>query len=183
MNQALLELIQQKKRTLIAALVLLLLNIGLYAVTAGYLEPKIAVSQISWTDLRQRIAVAGRADVATVYRRGVDDLKKIAPRVPVKRQFPRVLGDILDAAASSAVVISNVSYKPQPIKDRDVLAYGISMTVGGSYAAVKSLLGDLQNKSEMIVIDGLSLSNSNLFEEKVVLDLRLTVYLQGKEGA
>jgi type IV pilus assembly protein PilO len=183
MNQALLELFRQKKRTLIVALVLLLLNIGLYTVSAGFLEPKIAASQASWTALRQRIAVAGRADVATVYRRGVDDLKKLAPRFPVKRQFPRVLGDILDAAASSAVVTSNVSYKPQAIKDQDLLAYGISMTVGGSYAAVKSLLGDLQNNSEMIVIDGISLSNSDLYEENVVLDLRLTVYLQGKEGA
>jgi type IV pilus assembly protein PilO len=94
-----------------------------------------------------------------------------------------VLGDILDAAASSAVVTSNISYKPQAIKDHDLLAYGITMTVGGSYAAVKSLLGDLQNNSEMIVIDGISLSNSDLYEENVVLDLRLTVYLQGKEGA
>jgi type IV pilus assembly protein PilO len=183
MNQALLELFRQKKRTLIVALVLLLLNIGLYAVTAGYIEPKISTSQALWTNLRQRIAVAGKADVATVYRRGVDDLKKLAPRFPVKRQFPRVLGDILDAAASSAVVTSNVSYKPQAIKDHDLLAYGISMTVGGSYAAVKSFLGDLQNNSEMIVIDGISLSNSDLYEENVVLDLRLTVYLQEKEGA
>jgi type IV pilus assembly protein PilO len=183
MNQALLELFRQKKRTLIVALALLLLNIGLYAVSAGYIEPKISTSQALWTNLRQRIAVAGKADVATVYRRGVDDLKKLAPRFPVKRQFPRVLGDILDAAASSAVVTSNVSYKPQAIKDHDLLAYGISMTVGGSYAAVKSLLGDLQNNSEMIVIDGISLSNSDLYEENVVLDLRLTVYLQGKEGA
>ena len=183
MNQALLELIQQKKRSLIVAVVLIVLNIGLYAVTAGYLEPKIAVAQASWSDLRQRVAVAGRADVATVYRRGVDDLKKLMVRVPVKRQFPRVLGDILDAAASSAVITGNVSYKPQTIKDQDLLAYGISMTVGGSYAAVKSFLGDLQKNSELIVLDGISLSKGDLYEENVVLDLRMTVYLQGKEGA
>ena len=183
MNQALLELIQQKKRSLIVAVVLLVFNIGLYAVTAGYLEPKIAVAQASWSDLRQRVAVAGRADVATVYRRGVDDLKKLMVRVPVKRQFPRVLGDILDAAASSAVITGNVSYKPQTIKDQDLLAYGISMTVGGSYAAVKSFLGDLQKNSELIVLDGISLSKGDLYEENVVLDLRMTVYLQGKEGA
>jgi len=183
MNQALLELLQQKKRSLIVAAVLLVLNIGLYAVTAGYLDPKIAVTQAAWSDLRQRVAVAGRADVATVYRRGVDDLKKLMVRVPVKRQFPRVLGDILDAAASSAVVTGNVSYKPQSLKDQDLLAYGISMTVGGSYAAVKSFLGDLQSNSELIVIDGISLSKGDLYEENVVLDLRMTVYLQGKEGA
>ena len=185
MKQALLELYQQKKRTLIAAVVLIVLNIGLYAVTAGYLEPKVAALQAAWSDLRQRVAVAGRADVATVYGRGVDDLKKLASRVPAKRQFPRVLGDILDAAASSAVVTGNVSYKPQKtIKGQeDLLAYDITMTVGGSYAAVKSLLGDLQKNSELVVVDGVKLSKSDLFEENVVMDLRLTVYLQAKEGA
>ena len=66
-----------------------------------------------------------------------------------------MLGDILDAAASSAVVTGNVSYKPQAIKDQDLLAYGVSMTVGGSYAAVKSFLADLQKNSELIVIDGI----------------------------
>lgn len=184
MKQALLELVQQKKRTLIVAIVLLVLNGGLYAVTAGYLEPKIVVLQASWTELRQRVAVAGKADVASVYRRGVDDLKKFMERVPVKRQFPRVLGDLLDVAASNAVVTGNVSYKPQVIKERDdLLAYGISMSVGGSYAAVKSFLADLQKNSELIVIDGISLSKSDFYEENVVMDLRLTVYLQGKEGA
>ena len=185
MKQALLELYLQKKRTLIASVVLLVLNIVLYAVTAGYLEPKVAALQASWTDLRQRVAVAGRADVATVYGRGVDDLKKLASRVPVKRQFPRVLGDILDAAASSAVVTGNVSYRPQKAfkGKEDLLAYDITMTVGGSYAAVKSFLGDLQKNSELVVVDGVTLSNRDLFEENVVMDLRLTVYLQGKEGA
>lgn len=183
MNQALLELFRQKKRTLIVALVLLLLNIGLYAVTAGYLEPAVITSQASWTDLRQRVAAAGKADVATVYRRGMDDLKKLEARIPAKRDFPRLLGDILDAAASSAVVTGNVSYKPQVVKDRDLLAYGISMSIGGSYAAVKSFLGDLQKNREMIVIDSVSLSKSDLYEENVVMDLRLTVYLQGKGGA
>jgi type IV pilus assembly protein PilO len=184
MKQALLEICREKRRTLFVVLVLLLLNIALYAVTVGYLEPKIVASQDSWNALRQRVAVAGKADVATVYQRGVDDMKKLLLRVPAKRQFPRVLGDILDAAASSAVVTGNVSYKPQAVKGKeDLLAYGVSMSVGGSYAAVKSFLGDLQKNSEMIVIDSINLSKSDLYEENVVMDLRLTIYLQGKEGA
>jgi len=183
MKQALLELFREKKRTLIAALFLFLFNVCLYAVSAGYLAPHIARSQVSWTELRQRVAVAGRADVATVYQRGVEDLKKLATRIPAKRQYPQVLGEILDAAASSAVVSGNISYKPQVVKNQGLLAYGVTMTVGGSYAAVKSFLGDLQKSSELVVIEGLSLSKSDLFEENVVMDLRLTVYLQGREGA
>jgi type IV pilus assembly protein PilO len=183
MKQALLELIRLKKRMLLALLVLLVLNIAFLAVESAYLGPRIVAAQASWNDLRQRVAVAGRADVATVYRRGVDDLKKLEALIPVKRQFPRALGDILDAAAASAVMTGNVSYKPQAVKDRDLLAYGVSMTVGGSYAAVKSFLGDLQKNSEMIVIDDIALTNTDLYEENVVMDLRLTVYLQGREGA
>jgi len=68
--------------------------------------------------------------------------------IPAKRQFPRVLGDILDAAASSAVTTGSVSYKPQAIKDQELMDYSISMSVGGSYAAVKSFLADLQKNSE-----------------------------------
>ena len=57
------------------------------------------------------------------------------------------------------------------------------MTVGGSYAAVKSFLSDLQRNGELIVVDSISLSNSDLYEENIIMDLRLTIYLQGKEGA
>lgn len=184
MNQAFRELIIQKRRLLIAVAVLLVCNIGLYIFINVYIAPSIILSQKSWNDLRQRVAVAGRADVASVYRRGIDDLKKISTKIPVKRQLPRVLGDVLDSAASSGVVTGAVSYKPKIVKEHDeLLMYSVSMSVSGSYAAVKSFLGDLQKNSELIVVDGVSLSNSDLYEENVVMDLRLSIYLQGREGA
>lgn len=183
MKQVVQELFQKKKRMLITAGVLLVLNIALYALVTGYLEPAVIKSRSSWSALRQRLAVAGKVDVATVFRRGTDDLKKLMTRIPAKRDFPRVLGDILDAAATNAVVTGSVSYKPQDVKGQNLLAYGISMSVGGSYAALKSFLADLQKNSEMIVIDSMSISKSDLYEENLTLDLKLTVYLQGKEGA
>src|SRR6185369_1899438 len=97
MKQALQELLQQKRGLLITVAVLLLLNIGLYGAINAYLAPSIISSQSSWNDLRQRVAGAGRADVASVYRHGIDDLKKLSTRIPLKRQFSRVLGDLLDS--------------------------------------------------------------------------------------
>jgi type IV pilus assembly protein PilO len=183
MNQAFQELFRQKRTLLISLAVLLVLNIGLYVANSAYLAPAIISSQASWNDLRQRVAVAGRSDVASVYRRGNDDLKKISTRVPAKRQFVRVLGDILDSAASSGVVTGSVSYKPQPVKGQDLLIYTVSMSVSGSYAAVKSFLGDIQKNSELVVVDSINLSNGDLFEENVVMDIHLSIYLQGREGA
>jgi type IV pilus assembly protein PilO len=184
MKQALIELFQQKRRSLIVLAVILLLNIVLYLVISLYLAPAIITSQSSWNDLRQRVAVAGRADVATVYRRGIEDLKKLSLKIPAKRQFPRVLGDILDSAASSGVITGAISYKPQVVKGHEeLLVYSVSMSVSGSYAAVKSFLGDLQKISELVVIDGVTLMNGDLYEENVVMDIRLNIHLQGGEGA
>jgi type IV pilus assembly protein PilO len=184
MIQALRELYIQKRRLLIILAVLLAVNICLYALLNAYLAPSIIASRASWNDLRQRVAVAGRSDVASVYRRGVDDLKKIMLKVPVKRQFPRVLGDILDNAASSGVVTGAVSYKPQIIKGQEeLMAYNVTVAVSGSYAAVKSFLGDMQKSSDLIVVEEISLLNGDLFEETVSMELKLSVYLQGREGA
>jgi type IV pilus assembly protein PilO len=183
MKQVIIELVRQNRRLLIAAAALLLLNVVLLCVISYYLSPAVVSSQASWNSLRQRIAVTGRADVQTVYSRGLEDLKKLSERIPVKRQFPRVLGDILDAAASSGVATGAVSYRAQTVKEDDLLAYGITMNVMGGYAAVKSFLSDLQKLNEMVVVDGISLSNTDLFEENVSMDLKLTVYLQGREGA
>ena len=184
MKQALKELFQQKRRPIIALVVLLLLNIGLYVAVNAYLAPAIVTSQATWNDLRQRVAVVGKADVASVYSRGTDDLKKLSTKVPVKRQLPRVLGDILDSAASSGVITGAVNYRPQVVKGRDdLLVYDVSMTVSGSYAAVKSFLGDLQKNSEMVVVDSINLANTDLFEENVVMAVHVSIYLQGREGA
>jgi type IV pilus assembly protein PilO len=183
MKQAFQELLRQKRRMLIALAVLLLLNIGLYSANSSYLSAAIITSQASWNNLRQRVAVAGKADVASVYRRGIDDLNKVTTKIPTKRQFAGVLGDILDSAATSGVTTGAVSYKPQVVKGQDLLVYTVSLSVTGSYAAVKSFIGDLQKSRELIVVDSINLSNSDLFEENVNLDVHLSIYLQGKGGA
>lgn len=184
MIQAFQEIFQQKRRLLIALAVLLLLNIGLYAAINAYLAPGIISSQASWNSLRQKVAIAARSDVAAVYRRGIDDLKKLMTKVPPRRQFPRVLGEILDNAATSGVATGMITYKPQVVKGQeDLLVYTVSMTVSGSYAAVKSFLGDLQKNSELVVVEGITLTNGDLYEENVALDLHLSIYLQSREGA
>jgi type IV pilus assembly protein PilO len=183
MNQAFQELIRQKRRALILLAALLLLNIGLYVTVSTYVAPAVIAAQVSWSDLRQRVAAVGKADVASVYRRGIDDLKKLSAKVPEKRQFPRVLGELFDSAASSGVNTGSVTYKPEAVKGQDLLSYTVTMSVSGRYAAIKSFLADLQKQGEMIVVDDIKLSNSDLYEENVSMELHLIVYLQGRLGA
>jgi len=179
MTQILLEIIRQRQRILAVVLALLVLNIAVLVFLKAYLAPAISGAQTTWGDLRRRVAVAGQNDASTIYRRGKADLEQLRTHIPPKNQFPRLLGVIFDTAASDDVRVGTITYKPMAVKENPaLLSYGLSLSVGGSYAAVKNFLADLQKNGELIVIDGMSMANNDPYEENVSMDLHVTVYLR-----
>lgn len=181
MKQYVFEIIRQKWRLLGVILFLLLLNVTLGFVVSAYQSPSLADLQSKWNNLRRQAAQIGLVDAATLHRQGTVDLEKLKTRIPEKRQFARLLSDLLEAAASNAVDVGSISYKPVPIKEEALLSYQLSFSVVGGYAAVKSYLSDLQKNQELIVVDSVVFSNNDLFVENVAMDLKLTIYL--REGA
>lgn len=179
MKEILVELFRLKRRSLIAIAVLLVINVILYIVISAYQEPGLTNARHQWNDLRGRVAAISRGDVTSAYRQGKSDLERLKARIPQKREFPRILGEIMEAAASSNVVLGGVTYKPKTVKDENLLAYGVTLSMTGSYAAVKSFLADMQKSRELLVVDNITLTNSDPFEESVTMDLQLTIYLQG----
>lgn len=181
MKRYVLEIVRQKWRFLVVIMAMLLLNAALGLFFSAYLLPSLADLQTRWGSLRQKAVGAGKVDATVLHRQGTEDLEKLKAKIPEKRQFARVLGDLLEAAASSAVEVGTISYKPVPIKEEPLLSYQLSLSASGSYAAVKSYLADLQKNPELIVVDAVAFTNSDLFAENVIMDLRITVYL--REGA
>ncbi len=181
MNQILLEIIRQKRFVIIAVLLLLAVNVALMVVITLYQEPALEKSRSKWSELRNQAARTGHADAATLYRQGAADLEKLHSRIPLKREFARVLSDIIETTSDSGVTVGAISYKPASIKDEALLSYQLSFAVNGDYASVKSCLSDLLQNPELVVVDSITLANSDLYEEKVVMNLTLTVYL--REGA
>ena len=181
MKQYVLEIVRQKWRHLSIILLILLLNVTLAVVVSVYQLPSLADLQAKWNNLRRQAARAGKMDPTALHQQGVADLEKLKAKIPEKRQYARVLNDLFEAAASSAVDIGSISYKPVPFKDEALLSYQLSLSVSGGYASVKSYLADLQKNPELIVVDSVAFSNSDPLVEKVVMDLRITVYL--REGA
>lgn len=175
------EIVRQKWRLLSVILTLLLVNVILGVVVSAYQLPALLNMQTKWNDLRRQGVGSGHVDAATLHQQGAADLEKLKARVPEKRHFAKVLNDLLEAAASSAVEVGAISYKPVQIKEEALLSYKLSFAVSGSYAGVKSYLSDLQKSPELVVVDTVTFSNSDLFVENVVMNLGLTVYL--REGA
>lgn len=181
MRQILLELFRLERRSLVAIVALVLINCLLFAVIGVYQVPALDHARRACNELRGRVTALGRSDVTSIYRQGKGDLEKIRAMIPVKRDFPRVLGEVMDVIAANNLSLGAVTYKPQRVKDEELLAYAVSLSITGQYAGVKSLLADLQKERDLVVIDGIDLKNSDPFEEHVTMDLRLTVYL--REGA
>lgn len=179
MNQLLIEILRLKKVTFVIILVLILLNVALMVLINYYQSAELVAAQTKWSELRRKAASVGSADSSAMYRQGLSDLVKLKTKIPAKREFARVLGDLLEGAASSGVSAGSISYKPSILKDESLLSYQLSFSVAGGYAAIKSYLADLQKYPELIVVDDIALSNNDPFVENVVMDLHLTVYLQG----
>jgi len=179
MIQVIWEIARQRRRTLATILVLLLFNIAVLVFLKAYLASAIIDAQAKWSDLRRRAAVAGQNDASTIYRRGKADLEQLKAHIPHKSQFPGLLAGIFDTAASDGVRVGAVSYKPSVVKEnKALLSYGLTMSVSGSYAAVKNFLADMQKSSELIALDGMAMSNNDPYEENVTMNLSLTLYLQ-----
>jgi len=179
MKQFVFEIIRQKWRLLSIILTLLLLNLALFAVVSVYQLPSLADLQTKWSSLRSQTARAGLVNAATLHHQGSVDIEKLKTRIPEKREFARVLSELLESAASSAVEVGSISYRPVQLKEEALLSYQLSFSVSGRYAAVKSYLSDLLKTPELIVVDSVAFSNNDLFVENVVMDLRITVYLRG----
>lgn len=173
-----LELIRLKRRPLIAVTLLALVTLALSVAVDGYQEPKIADALTKWSELRRQVALRDQPDVAGEYRQAGIDLGTVRNRIVPRRQFARLLSEILEQAASSGVVTGQLSYKPRAIKEEHLLAYTVTMSVSGRYAAVKSFLADMLSSRELVVVEDFSMANNDLFQEKVTMDLHLTVYLR-----
>lgn len=179
MTQFLSEIVKQKWRHIVVVVLLLVLNsaLGIYVSTSQ--APDLIEKQKIWSSLRRQNSSTVRVDAESLYRLGNADLTKLKTRIPAKREFARILGEIYEMASGTAVDVEKISYKPVAIKEDVLQCYELTLTVNGSYAATKSFLADLLKNRELMVVDSVSFANQDMFSEHVTMDLRLTLYLRG----
>lgn len=175
------EIFKMRRGVIILLSVLVLVDIVLFGIVS-FQRPRLAGLQTRWFEKRQSAALGKVRDAAAVYRKGVEDLKSFRNRMPAKKDFARTLGELFDMAADNGLAISNIAYKPGPVKGREELAvYEMSFSVAGRYAAVKSFIADLLKWPNIITIETLSLNSSKSTEESVDLRVQVSQYLRTEE--
>lgn len=176
-RRQILELAKSKKWILAAILVLVLVNIGIAAYSRFIQQPTLAKLQQEWSEKRL-LLTGGKGDLSAIYRQGEADLAAFQQRIPLKRDFTRVMMEVFELASNNGLKVKGITYKPDLLKESNLVVYGIVMTVDGKYAGIKSFISDLQCYGGLVTMDSISLTSSSMTEEEVSLKMQLSAYLR-----
>lgn len=179
-KQQFLDLIEPRKKSIGLVLLLVLVNVAISWYVHAVQQPRLDRLLDEW-EAKRTLNAGGKNDVAAIYRRGTADLQTFRERIPAKKDFSRVMMETFEDAADNGLKITGVTYKPQLIPEERLVAYAVNMNLVGKYAAIKSFMADLQCRKSLLVINSVSLSNSSMTEESVILNLQLSAYLRSEE--
>jgi len=174
------EITRTRPKALILVLVLVCADVGLFLYSSLYQSPQLAELQSQWFT-RRKNAGSPLTDKVAIYQQGKADLETWRSRIANKKDLARIVGELYELAAANSVSIGGITYKPEIIKDENLIVYGTGFNVTGKYAAIKSFIADLGNLREMVIVDAISLNNPKMTEERVDLRVGLTIYLR-QEG-
>lgn len=180
--QMLRDMIAARRNSFAFIAFLALLNLSVLLFLSLWQQPELKKAQVEWFAKRDALAKGEVLGDAARYHNGVRDLELFQKRLVPKKEFAGLLSQIYETAKNNSLTLKGVSYKPAPVKGEALLSYGISFTVQGKYASVKSFLADLVRYPEMVTVDSVALNNPNSIEESVNLKVQVTAYLK-TEGA
>jgi type IV pilus assembly protein PilO len=174
------EIVKLRKKSFALAFVLLMANALLYSYVSTVQQTKIETLQNNLLEKRRQNAF-GTENKTVVYSQGLRDLTIFRSKIPPKKEFTRVVGELFETAANNSLSVGNVGYKPELTKEGGFLVYTLTFGVTGSYAAIKSFVSDIERTQEILFIDHLSLNNTNATQESVSLKIQISAYF-GTEG-
>jgi len=183
MNLAMIgEIFAVRRRAFVLLAVVALADLALVLYLSVWQKPALERTLSEWSAKRDAAARGTERSAGLRYREAERDLAKLQERFIPKKEFAGFLSDLFGIAKGNSLRLNGISYKPGVIKDEGLVTYGLSFTVTGKYAAVKSFVADLVRLPKMVTLDSISLGNSSKTEEIVDLKVQLTVYLK-PEGA
>jgi type IV pilus assembly protein PilO len=172
-----LEIIKMRKKSCLAIIALGLVNILLYIFIMSFQVSKLDALRNQWLDKRQRPSF-GALDKTLIYSQGKKDLAVFNSRIPPKKDFMRVVGELFDIASNNGLSVGSVGYKPELIKDRNLLVYGLTFSVSGSYAAVKNFIADIEQSPEMVSLDQITLTGGEASQDSVKVSVQISAFFR-----
>ncbi len=173
------EIIKTRKKSIGWILALAIMNLSMYGFISLSQEPKLETLQKEWFNKRR--SSGGSIDKALVYVQGKKDIEDFYSKIPPKKDFTRVIGNLFEIASNNGLKIGSVAYKPEMIKGSDILDYTLTFSVKGGYAAIKSFISDIERSNEILSIDSVSLKNTDISGDAVDFSVNISAYFRAEK--
>lgn len=170
------QILQLRKRTVLALALLLLLATVLQLFISLYQRPKVERQSAEWLQLREKEGRgAALQDRETLYRNGQADLAKFHEKIYPKSQFARFIGELYEMTSKNNLELLSITYKPSLAKGEKLLNYALTLSVSGTYPQLKRFIYDLgAGTSNMLVIDSIAIAATDAEAGAIQLQLSLT---------
>ena len=175
------EIVRQRRRQLILLGCLLLVATAVYLLRVSVLQEKLVDARRDWAQQRTQLKQKTMQGKAELYDTAQLDFAKFTSRIPDKKEFARVIGELFEYADNNSLSIGSVSYKPVKTIN-GYLEYQINIDVTGRYGEIKSFLTDINQAKEIITVDEVKFNKGGkLFDDEVTMRAILTVLFGAKE--
>lgn len=176
---------QRRNQVLIVGGLLLLILVA-WAGQSWIVEPRLKDLQSEQLRLQQQVRqrqlqeARSGVPVSTVEQIN-SNLQRFNALIPDIKEFSSFVGELFTLAEEANLDIAQVNYKPEHDPYSELVLYGVSFSVDGSYAELKKFIHLLENSSRIILIDNIALSDKSDKsdkQEKVSLQIKLRSYFR-----
>ncbi|HEY4975131.1 MAG TPA: hypothetical protein VII41_16065 [Steroidobacteraceae bacterium] len=147
--------------------------VGALALAAGALWPALHSLQA----MRAQLERPGAAHPAA---QPVDELDRFVAALPSRGQIPAVLGQVLEQADKSEVVLDKGQYSYSPAQSGRLARYAFEFPIKGSYPNIRQFVDNTLLAVPAAGLDKLSIERKNIGDAAVTADVRFVVYVRGE---
>ena len=170
----------------LAAAILLGLNLALALWGALVVTPE--TEQLQAAISRQKILLESRGNKQEhgkskeqVYLRNDKLLQDFFAKTPDHRELPALLEELFAYAKKLELSIERINYQPKHLTEPDLVQYGLTFQLTGSYDQIKHMIFLLEHSPRTITLNKLQFHRRSAQSSKVVLGMDLDTYFD-REG-
>jgi len=167
------------------ATLLLCLNIGLTILGIMKLSPETL--QLNAELARRKSQFAGRSRhhenavlPETLYLRNKKDLQESFSHIPKHAELPDLIEELFTYAGKLRLTIESISYQPKKLVGHNLVQYGLSFQLEGTYDQIKHMIFYLENSPRIISLHKLQFHQRDSHSTGVVLGLDMETYFEGE---
>jgi Tfp pilus assembly protein PilO len=160
---------------------LLVMNLLLGLVLNYYLVPTVSTREQQLLQRQAEVRSGSLNDSpAQLLADGERDLATFREKIPPYREFTGLIVELQELADEAGLELSQISYKNEREKDRDLLRYTLTFTIAGGYRDIKQFVHALEQSPRLLILRQIGLQgiDQGNFETDVSLQLSLETFFR-----